>query len=350
MEGDVNNMKALVKYGEAEGAYELREIEVPKPGAGEVLIQMKATAICGTDISILYNKYKGRKPVPIPLIVGHEAAGVIAELGKEVNSFSIGDRVGFEVLQGCGNCINCKIGYKNMCQNWKHLGITCDGTYAEYVVVPCDMVHKLPDEVSFANASCLEPIGLTVRSLEHVKPILGETAAIIGPGKIGLFHLQALKASGVTEIFMIGLDKDKKRFEIAKKLGADFIVNGSKEDPIEKVKDLTKGRGVDIIIETANSPKCFTMAINLAGARARISTFGLYPEATIAPLTLLRQGITIYGDVAILTKHFIRALRWVECKKVLAEPVITKSFALKQAEEAIEVFKDGREGAIIFEN
>jgi threonine dehydrogenase-like Zn-dependent dehydrogenase len=348
--GDVNNMKALVKYGEAEGAYELREIEVPKPGAGEVLIQMKATAICGTDMSILYNKYKGRKPIPIPITLGHEGAGVIAALGKDVDSLTIGDRVAFEPLRGCGHCFDCKLGNKNMCHDWEHLGITCDGTFAEYVVVPEDSVHKLPENVSFQNASCLEPIGLTARSLEHVKPMLGDTAAIIGPGKIGLFHLQALKASGVTEVFMIGLDKDKKRFEIAEKLGADFIINGSKEDPIEKIKDLTKGRGVDIVIETANSPKCFTMAIDLAAARGRVSTFGLYPEATVAPITLIRQGITIYGDVAILTKHFIRALRWVETKKVLAEPVITKSFALKQAEEAIEVFKDGKEGAIIFEN
>ncbi|MBA7544559.1 D-arabitol-phosphate dehydrogenase [subsurface metagenome] len=217
-------------------------------------------------------------------------------------------------------------------------------------MVPEDSVHKLPENVSFQNASCLEPIGLTARSLEHVKPILGDTAAIIGPGKIGLFHLQALKASGVTEVFMIGLDKDKKRFEIAKKLGADFIINGSKEDPIEKIKDLTKGRGVDIVIETANSPQCFTMAINLAAPRARISTFGLYPEATISPLTLIRQGITICGDVALLTKHFIRAIRWVEIKKVLVEPIITRSFSLEQAEEAIRIFKEGTEGAIIFEN
>jgi len=343
-------MKALVKYSETEGAYELREIEVPKPGAGEVLIQMKATAICGTDISILYNKYKGRKPVPIPIIPGHEGAGIITDIGKEVNCLAIGDRVGFEPLRGCGHCFDCKLGNKNMCHDWEHLGITCDGTFAEYVVVPEDSVHKLPENVSFQNASCLEPIGLTARSLEHVKPILGDTAAIIGPGKIGLFHLQALKASGVTEVFMIGLDKDKKRFEIAKKLGADFIINGSKEDPIEKIKDLAKGRGVDIVIETANSPQCFTMAINLAAPRARISTFGLYPEATISPLTLIRQGITICGDVALLTKHFIRAIRWVEIKKVLVEPIITRSFSLEQAEEAIRIFKEGTEGAIIFEN
>ena len=343
-------MKALVKYSEEPGAYEVREVDVPKVGACDILVQMKATAICGTDISLLDNRYKGKKPVPIPIIPGHEGVGIIADIGKEVQSFKVGDRVAFEALQGCGQCIDCKLGNKNMCQYWEHLGLTCDGTFAEYILVSQDLVHKLPDNISFKNASCLEPIGLTVRSLEHVKPILGDTAAIIGPGKIGLFHLQALKASGVTEVFIIGLDKDKTRFKIAEKLGASVIVNGSKEDPIKKVMDLTRGRGVDIVIETANSPKCFSMAIDLAGPKARISTFGLYPEATIAPISVIRKGLTICGDVALLTKHFIRAIRWVEIKKVLAEPIITRSFSLEQAEEAIRIFKEGTEGAIIFEN
>jgi len=343
-------MKALVKYSEESGAYEVREVDVPKIGACDVLVQMKATAVCGTDISILYNKYIGKKPVPIPMILGHEGAGIIADIGKEVNYFSVGDRVAIEPLRGCGQCIDCKLGNKNMCHDWEHLGITCDGTFAEYVAVPENGVHKLPENVSFKNVSCLEPIGLTVRSLEHVQPVLGDRAAIIGPGKIGLFHLQALKASGVSEIFIIGLDQDKKRFEIAEKLGASFIINGSKEDPIEKIKDLTKGRGVDIVIETANSPKCFSMAIELAAPKARISTFGLYPEATISPLSVIRKGLTICGDVALLTKHFIRAMRWIEINKVLAEPIITRSFPLEQAEEAIRIFKEGTEGAIIFEN
>ncbi|OGD17226.1 hypothetical protein A2V47_05460 [Candidatus Atribacteria bacterium RBG_19FT_COMBO_35_14] len=343
-------MKALVKYSEKLGDYEVREVDIPKIGVCDVLVQMKATAICGTDISLLENRYKGKKPVPIPIILGHEGVGIIADIGKEVKNFKVGDRVAFEALQGCGQCIDCKLGNKNMCQYWEHLGLTCDGTFAEYILVPQDLVHKLPDNISFKNASCLEPIGLTVRSLANVKPVLGERAAIIGPGKIGLFHLQALKASGVSEIFIIGLDKDKTRFKIAEKLGASVIVNGSKEDPIKKVMDLTKGRGVDIVIETANSPKCFSLAIDLAAPKARISTFGLYPETTIAPISVIRKGLTICGDVALLTKHFIRAIRWIEIKKVLAEPVITRSFSLEQAEEAIRVFKEGTEGAIIFEN
>ncbi|MBN2395551.1 MAG: alcohol dehydrogenase catalytic domain-containing protein [Candidatus Atribacteria bacterium] len=343
-------MKALVKYSEESGAYKVQDVEIPKIGPHDVLVKIKTTAICGTDLSILYNKYIGRKPVPIPIIVGHEAAGIIADIGKEVRDLKINDRVVIEPLQGCGKCIDCKLGNKNMCHDWEHLGITCDGTFAEYIAVSEDAAHKLPENVSFKNASCLEPIGLTVRSLEHVAPVLGDRAVIIGPGKIGLFHLQALKASGVTEVFVIGLDQDKKRFEIAEQLGADFIINGSKEDPIKKVMDITKGRGVDVVIETANSPKCFSMAIEVAGPKARVSTFGLYPEATIAPVSVIRKGLTIFGDVALLTKHFIRAIRWIEIGKVLAEPVITHSFPLEEAEVAIRVFKEGEEGAVILEN
>lgn len=142
-------MKALVKYSETEGAYELREIEVPKPGAGEVLIQMKATAICGTDIQLLSGKYIGKKPVPIPNIPGHEGTGIIEDVGKDVNCFKIGDRVVFEPLKGCGHCLDCKLGNKNMCYDWEHLGLTCDGTFAEYIVVSQDSVHLLPENVSF---------------------------------------------------------------------------------------------------------------------------------------------------------------------------------------------------------
>jgi len=130
-------MKAIIKYAEEAGSFEVREVDIPKPKKGEVLVQIKVTAI--------------RKPIPIPITLGHEGTGVIADLGEDVNSLTIGDRVGFEPLRGCGKCINCKLGDENMCHNWEHLGITRDGTFAEYVVVSEDSVHKLPKNVSFGR-------------------------------------------------------------------------------------------------------------------------------------------------------------------------------------------------------
>jgi len=338
-----------MKVKEDAGAMEVKELPMPKPGPGEVLVRMRAAGICYSDVMILTNKYKGRVPVPIPMIMGHEGAGVIAEVGEGVKHVKEGDKVGLNPLWGCGQCVNCLNGYPNMCMQWRHLGITCDGTFAEYRVVPDFVAYKLPVNISMMDAAFLEPISLTVRTLDHVKPRLGDTVAIIGPGSIGMFHLQAFKSAGASMVIVIGLDQDAKRFEIAKKLGADHIVNGSKEDAVKQVREMTNGAGVDIVVETANHPSTVPLAISLAAARGRVVLFGLYPEATLSPLTLLRSGLTVMGDVAVLPGQFLRAIRWVEYKKVLAEPMITQRFKLDQAKEAFEAFYQGDVVKVPFE-
>jgi len=342
-------MKAIIKATQEAGSLEVQDLPTPKPGKGEVLVKMRAAGICFSDVMILNNKYKGRVPVPIPIIMGHEGAGVVAEVGEGVEHVKAGDKVGLNPLWGCGQCQNCLNGYPNMCMTWRHLGITCDGTFAEYRVVPAFVVYKLPDSISMIDAAFLEPISLTVRTLDHVKPRLGDTVAIIGPGSIGMFHLQAFKSAGASIVIVIGLDQDAKRFEIAKKLGADHIVNGSKEDVEKRVKELTNGLGADIVVETANSPVTVPLAINLTAARGRIVLFGLYPEATLSPLTFLRSGLTMAGDVAVVPRQFLRAIRWVEYKKVLAEPMITKRFKLDQAKDAFEAFHQGELVKVAFE-
>jgi len=342
-------MKAIVKATAEAGSLEVRELPVPKPVKGEVLVRMQAAGICYSDAMILNNKYKGRVPVPVPMIMGHEGAGVVAEVGDGVGHVKPGDKVGLNPLWGCGQCDNCLNGYPNMCMSWRHLGITCDGTFAEYRVVPAFVVHKLPDCISPIDAAFLEPISLTVRTLDHIKPRLGDTVAIIGPGSIGMFHLQAFKSAGASFVIVIGLDQDAKRFEIAKTLGVDYIVNGSKEDVVSRVKEITNGAGVDIVVETANHPSTVPLAVNLAAARGRVVLFGLYPEANMSPLTLLRSGLTVMGDVAVLPGQFLRAIRWVEHKKVLAEPLVSRRFRLDQAREGFDAFSKGDTVKILFE-
>jgi len=341
-------MKAIVKAREEAGAMEVRDLPIPEPGPGEALVKMRAAGICYSDVMILTNKYKGRVPVPIPMIMGHEGAGEVAGVGKGVEHVKAGDRVGLNPLWGCGQCENCLNGHPNMCMAWRHLGITCDGTFAEYRAVPAFTACKLPESISPIDAAFLEPISLAVRTFEHVKPVLGDTVAIIGPGSIGLFHLQAFKSAGAAKIIVIGLDQDAKRFEIAEKLGADHIVNASKEDVVKRVRELTNGLGADIVVETANHPSTVSLAVNLAAARGRVHLFGLYPEATMSPLALLRAGVTMAGDVATLPRYFLRAMRWVEYKKVLAEPMVTRSFRLDQAREAFETFSRGDTVKVLF--
>jgi len=342
-------MKAIVKVKEEAGAMEVQELPMLKPGPGEVLVRMKAAGICYSDVMILTNKYKGRVPVPIPMIMGHEGAGVVAEVGEGVGHVRAGDKVGLNPLWGCNQCQNCLNGYPNMCMSWRHLGITCDGTFAEYRVVPAFGVYKLPDSISPIDAAFLEPISLVVRTFEHVKPVLGDTVAIIGPGSIGLFHLQAFKSAGASKIIVIGIDQDAKRFEIARKLGADYIINGSKDDVVSRVREITNGQGVDIVVETANHPSTVPLAVSLAAARGRVHLFGLYPEATMSPLTLLRAGLTMAGDVATLPRYFLRAIRWVEHKHVLAGPMINRTFRLDEAREAFEAFHTGEHVKVTFE-
>src|SRR4030043_998619 len=281
-------MKAIVKTSQEAGVFEVKEVPTPKPGRGEVLVQVKAASLCYTDVAILNNKYKGRRPVPIPIIMGHEGTGVVSVLGEGVDNVSVVDRVGVEVLYGCVFCINCINGNSNMCANWRHIGITYNGIFAEYVVVPARAVHKLPDNVSFVDAACLEPISLTVRTMTQVKPMVGDTVAIFGPGAIGLFHLQAFKAAGAGQVMMIGIDQDAKRFEVAKGLGADHIINSSKEGVVTGVGGLTDGLGADIVVETASSPVVIPLAMEVAAARGRVSLFGLYPEAAPIPTPTTR--------------------------------------------------------------
>ena len=331
-------MKAIVKTSAEPNVFEVKDMPVPEVKENTVLVQVKATGLCYSDISILNGGYKGRKPVPIPVIMGHEGSGIISRIGKGVTGLVEGQRVAFEALSGCGTCINCRKGNKNMCLDWDHIGITYDGTFAEYVLLPAELVHPLADNISFVDAAVMEPLSLAVRSIEHVSPNVGDTAVIIGPGSVGLLHLQGLVASGCSKIMVIGLDADKHRFELAKKLGATDIINASNVDPVEAVMDITGGNGTDILIETASSPKVWDYMLDLMAPKGRLSCFGLYPESNFQPLKLIRGGITMYGDVAFLQRHFLRGLSWLESGKVSGEALVTKRYSLDQAEQAFADF------------
>ncbi|HSB72721.1 MAG TPA: alcohol dehydrogenase catalytic domain-containing protein [Candidatus Methylomirabilis sp.] len=342
-------MLAVMKATAEAGSLEVRDVPMPRPAAGEVLVRMGAAGICYSDVMILKNKYQGRVPVPVPMIMGHEGAGVIAGIGEGVMNLKEGDRVALMPAWGCGHCHHCVDSHPNMCQEWRHLGISRDGTFAEYRVVPSFVACRLPPSVSMLDAAVLEPITLAVRTLEHVKPRLGDTVAIIGPGSIGLFHLQAFKSAGASIVIVIGLEQDAARLDIAKRLGADHVVNGSREDVVKRVRELTDGLGCDIVVEAANHPSTAGQAIDLASAYGRVMLFGLYPEATISPLTLMRSGLTVMGDVATTPSWFQRAIRWVQYRKVLAEPLITRTFGLDRAKEAFEAFYEGQSVKVLFE-
>ncbi len=341
-------MKAIFKVSEEAGAVDVRDLPMPEPGPGEILVKMGASGICYSDVMIYKGLYKGRAALPFPLIMGHEGAGFVTGLGQGVTNLKVGDKVSLLPVWGCGHCGNCLNGFPNLCTGWTHLGITRGGTFAEYLTVPSFTAFKVPDSVSMINAACVEPINLAVRTFEHLKPQLAETVAVVGPGAIGLFHVQAFKAAGAAKIIVVGLDQDAKRFEMAKRFGADHIVNGSKVDVVAEVRKLTGGLGCEIVVETANHPSTVDLAINLAAANGRVMLFGLYPEATISPLNMVRSGLRIWADTASIPRWFRRGIRWVEYGKVTAEPIVSRPFRLDEAKEAFEAFKAGEAAKVIF--
>ena len=158
-----------------------------------------------------------------------------------------------------------------------------------------------------------------------------------------------LRLPGLGQVMMIGIDQDAKRFEVAKGLGADHIINSSKEDVVKRVRELTDGLGADIVVETASSPAVFPLAIEVAAARGRVSFFGLYPEATVSPLTITRSGLQIFGDVGSLPRYFVRAIRWMKYGKVRAKPLAPRLFRLDEAKEALEASRLGEVAKVIFE-
>ncbi|HYA45430.1 MAG TPA: zinc-binding dehydrogenase [Acidimicrobiales bacterium] len=176
-----------------------------------------------------------------------------------------------------------------------------------------------------------------------------DTVAIIGPGSVGLYHLQAFRSAGASFVIVIGLDQDAKRLEIAEKLGADYIINATREDVVKRVRGLTSGLWCDIVVETANHPSTAGQAIDLASADGRVMLFGLYPNATISPLSLMRSGLSVMGDVATTPRGYQRAIRWVQYKKVSAQALITRKFGLDMAREAFEAFSEGQSVKVLFE-
>lgn len=343
-------MKAVVKANAEKWSLKVVERPVPEVKDSDVLVRIHATGVCYTDASILLNTYVGRKPVPIPIILGHEGAGEIVEVGSGVDKDRIGERVALEPIAGCGHCDQCLIGNTNLCTQWDHIGITRDGTFAEYIAVPSKQAHRIADKLDYAVAAVAEPFGLVVRSLEQAKFMVGETVAIVGPGSLGILHLLAFKAAGASKVIMVGLEQDAKRFEIAKQLGADHFVMADRENPAEAVLTYTGGRGADVVIETANSPAATGLAFELTAAYGRIILFGLYPEAQFSPVKMLRNAVTAYGNVGQVSRHFIGALRIMESDRIDFSKVVASRFGFDQAEEAFKAAKKGDAVKVIFES
>lgn len=341
-------MKAVVKTKTAPGHVKVKEVEIPEINQNEVLVKIHATGVCGTDILLADWTYLGRNPVEPPIILGHEGAGEIVEVGANVKNVKVGDRVGLEALIGCGSCHFCHRGYINLCPNWDHLGIDFDGTFAEYIAFPAANVHVLPEKISYEEAAFLEPISIVAQAFETNPITQGDTVVVVGPGPLGLFSIQAAKAAGAGKIIVIGTSKDERRLEIAKEIGADLVLNTGDTDASQAVKEVTDGIGAEVVFEAGGTGKSIEQSIAVASGLGKVFLMGFGKESTIKPLTqIVRQNLTVKGVVGSLPSHYETVKRWLEHGVINIKPIVTHTLAFDDIQKGIQLLKAKEAGKVL---
>jgi L-gulonate 5-dehydrogenase len=273
-----------------------RKIEVitedaPKiKDAHDVLVQVKAVGICGTDLHIFHGE---RADVQLPRVMGHELSGVVAETGSAVQKHKSGDRVILDPVIACGTCPICKKGHRNVCPSVKCFGVQVDGGFQDYIVVHEDVLYKIPDAVSFEQAALAEPFSIAVNIASRLGVHPGDQAVIIGSGTIGLVCLQIFKSLGAKVLIS---DVEDAKLEVAKKCGADKIVNSKKEDLKEAIMNYYPV-GADVVIDAVGVSALFALSLDLAAPTARVAVIGFDAKpADIAPVTITKKELTLVGS------------------------------------------------------
>jgi L-iditol 2-dehydrogenase len=290
-------MRALLmkKYMEME----LADMPRPETGADDVLVQVKACGICGSDVHGLDGSTGRRLP---PIVMGHEAAGVIAEAGANVKDLREGDRVTFDSTISCGACFFCRRGEINMCDNRQVLGVSCadyrrHGAFAEYVAVPQHIVYKLPDSLSFEKAAMIEAVSVAVHAANLTPVKLGDTAVVVGSGMIGLLAIQALRLAGCACV--IAVDVDDAKLKVASQLGADHCANPSNVDVPAFTRERTNGRGADIALEVVGATQPLQTALaSLRKAGSMTLVGNVSPEVALPLQSVVTRQIRLMGSCA----------------------------------------------------
>jgi L-iditol 2-dehydrogenase len=290
-------MKALVlkEYGRL--SYE----DVPEPEAGpeDVVVAVKACGICGSDVHGMDGSSGRRLP---PIIMGHEAAGVIAATGERVEGWQAGDRVTFDSTVFCGECWYCRRGEPNLCDRRRVLGVSCEeyrwhGAFAERVAVPTRILYRVPEDVSFVHASFVEPLSVARHALSLHPPALGDQVVVIGAGIIGLLLIQLLRATGCGRI--IAVDLDASRLELARRLGATEALPAPGADVPAEVRALTGGRGADVAFDAVGLAATVSTAAQCLRKGGALTLIGnLAPSADLPLQAVVTRQLSLFGSCA----------------------------------------------------
>ncbi len=337
-------MRALVKAKPERGIW-LEDIDKPTVGHNDVLIRVKRTAICGTDIHIYQWDDWASKTIPVPLAVGHEFYGEVVECGIEVKGFNVGDRVSAEGHVTCGVCRNCRAGRRHLCMNTVGVGVNRAGAFADYLCVPAVNVFKLPDAISDEMASILDPLGNATHTALSFD-LVGEDVLITGAGPIGIMAVAIAKYAGARHVVIT--DINDYRLELARKMGASVALNVTSGSLDQTMTDLGMEEGFDVGMEMSGNASAFRDMLRTMHHGGKIALLGIPPdEMAIDWNQVIFKGLVLKG---VYGREMFET--WYKMSSMLqsglnVEPIITHRFPLEDYEEAFQLMESGQSGKII---
>ena len=326
------SMRAVTLLGEKQ--IEIREVPIPIPSAGEVLVRVRAATTCGTDVKIYQRGHPKFSP---PFIFGHEFGGDIVAIGSGVEGFSPGMRVTANVFGECGHCHYCQLGQGNLCENLEYNF----GAFADFNLIPASIVREnlfvIPDHISYAEAAIVEPLVCVVHASRMINIQPGERVVMIGAGgPISLLFLQMIRNSGAGEIIALG--HSDMRLGLAKKLGADIVINVKNVNSQDKINEITGGMGADVVIECAGTKIAWESAVQVKRRGGRGLWFGGLPGGTMGSVDAAKVH---YGEISLINSHggttedANRAFDLIVTGKINTQALLTEEMMLSQVGEAI---------------
>lgn len=338
-------MKALAKLHAQEGIWMVTDAPIPEPGHNDLLIKIRKTAICGTDIHIYNWDDWSRKTIPVPMIVGHEYVGEVVAIGQEVRGFSIGDRVSGEGHITCGHCRNCRAGRTHLCRNTIGVGVNRQGCFAEYLVIPAFNAFRIPDNISDELAAIFDPFGNAVHTALSFD-LVGEDVLISGAGPIGIMAAAVCKHVGARNVVIT--DINDYRLELARTMGVTRAVNVAHEDLRAVMRELGMTEGFDVGLEMSGAPPAFRTLLEVMNHGGRIALLGIPPcEMAIDWNQVIFKGLFIkgiYGREMFETWYKMAAL--IQSGLDLT-PIITHRYAIDDFQQGFDEMRSGRSGKVV---
>jgi threonine 3-dehydrogenase len=339
-------MKALRKTHAGKGL-QIEDVPLPVIGPAEVLVRVKATSICGTDLHIYgWDRWSQGRIKP-PVTLGHEFCGVVEKVGEEVEAVKVGDFVSAEMHVNCGHCHQCRLGEAHICQNLKIIGIDQDGAFAEFVKIPATNIWKLDPAIPEHYAAILDPLGNAVHTV-LAGAIAGQTVVVTGCGPIGLMSVAVAKACGSSTVF--ATETNEHRRKMAKEMGADFVLNPASEDVVQKILEATGGTGVDVLLEMSGHPTAIQQGFKALRAGGRASLLGIPTETVQLDLVqdVIFKGATVQGIYGRrMYGTWVQMTALLKAGRVNLEPLFGERMALDGFEGAFAKLQGGLAGKIL---